>query len=84
MNDRHQTLLQNKPRGLRRVNDRRVLHGIFGSCVQARHGATSVVRVHQHGACIADNNLQDMRRSRGGLTSKVHAVVDVKGLPLAI
>jgi hypothetical protein len=26
---------------------------------------TSVVRVHQHGACIADNNQQDMRRSRG-------------------
>jgi Putative transposase of IS4/5 family (DUF4096) len=31
---------------------------------------TSVVRVHQHGACIADNNHQDMGRSRGGLTSK--------------
>ena len=30
---------------------------------------TSVVRVHQHGACIADNNHQDMGRSRGGLTS---------------
>ena len=28
---------------------------------------TSVVRVHQHGACIADNNHQDMGRSRGGL-----------------
>ncbi len=27
---------------------------------------TSVVRVHQHGACIADNNHQDMGRSRGG------------------
>ena len=25
---------------------------------------TSVVRVHQHGACIADNNHQDMGRSR--------------------
>ena len=35
---------------------------------------TSVVRVHQHGACIADNNHQDMGRSRGGLTSKIHAV----------
>ena len=31
---------------------------------------TSVVRVHQHGACIADNNHQDMGRSRGGLTSR--------------
>ena len=27
---------------------------------------TTVVRVHQHGACIADNNHQDMGRSRGG------------------
>jgi hypothetical protein len=35
---------------------------------------TSVVRVHQHGACVADNNHQDMGRSRGGLTSKIHAV----------
>jgi hypothetical protein len=26
---------------------------------------TSVVRVHQHGACIADNNHQEMGRSRG-------------------
>jgi transposase len=25
---------------------------------------TSVVRVHQHGACIADNNHQDMSRSQ--------------------
>jgi hypothetical protein len=29
---------------------------------------TSVVRVHQHGACISDNNHQDMGPSRGGLT----------------
>ena len=35
----------------------------------------SVVRVHQHGACIADNNQQDMGLSRGGLTSKIYAVV---------
>ena len=43
---------------------------------------TSVVRVHQHGACIADNDHQDMGRSRGGLTSKIHAVVDTNGLPV--
>src|SRR5579872_3076570 len=43
---------------------------------------TSVVRVHQHGACIADNNHRDMGRSRGGLTSKIHAVVDTNGLPV--
>jgi hypothetical protein len=43
---------------------------------------TSVVRVHQHGACVADNNQQDMGRSRGALTSKIHAVVDAHGLPV--
>ena len=43
---------------------------------------TSVVRVHQHGACIADNNHQHIGRSRGGLTSKIHAVVDTNGLPV--
>jgi len=42
---------------------------------------TSIIRVHQHGACIADNNYQDMGRSRGGQTSKIHAVVDTNGLP---
>src|SRR5271168_3742217 len=107
--------LPNKPRGIPRVNDRRVLNGIFwvlrsgapwrdlpetyGPCttcynrfvrwrragvwdqimdaLAAGHDAavqmidTSVVRVHQHAACIADNNQQDMGRSRGGLTSKI-------------
>ena len=41
---------------------------------------TSVVRVHQHGACIADNNHQEMGRSRGCLTCKIHAVVNTNGL----
>src|SRR5690349_17305860 len=40
------------------------------------------VRVHHYRACIADNNNQDMGRSRGGLTSKIHAVVDSNGLPV--
>jgi transposase len=42
---------------------------------------TFVMRVHQHGACIADNNHQDVGRSRGGLTCRIHAVVDTNGLP---
>ena len=119
-------MLPNKPRGVRRVNDRRVLNGIFWvlrsgapwrdlpevygprttcynrfvrwrragvwnqimDALAAGHDAavqmidTSVVRVHQHGACVADNNHQDMDRSCGGLTSKVHAVVDTNGLPV--
>jgi len=119
-------MLPNKPRGVRHVNDRRVLNGIFwvlrsgapwrdlpenygprttcynrfvrwrragvwdrimdalaaGRDATVQMIDTSVVRVHQHGACIADNNHQDMGRSRGGLTSKIHAVVDTSGLPV--
>jgi hypothetical protein len=37
---------------------------------------TSIVRVHQHGACIIRNRKQSMGRSRGGLTSKINALVD--------
>jgi transposase len=95
-------MLPNKPRGVRRVNGRRVLNGIFWvlrsgapwrdlpetygprttcynrfvrwrqagvwdqimDALAAGHDAavqmidTSVVRVHQHGACISDNNHQ--------------------------
>jgi hypothetical protein len=36
---------------------------------------TSVVRVHQRAACIADNNHEDMGRSRGGLTNKIQSAV---------
>jgi len=45
---------------------------------------TSIVRVHQHAACIARNRGQSMGRSRGGLTSKIHAVVDTNGLPVRL
>jgi Transposase DDE domain len=45
---------------------------------------TSVVRVHQHGACITRNRRQSMGRSRGGLTSKIHAVVDANWLPVRL
>jgi transposase len=121
-------LLPNKSRGVRRVNDRRVLNGIFWvlrsgapwrdlpvcygprtTCynrfvrwrmagvwdrimdsLAAPHDAavqmidTSIVRVHQHAACIARNRSQSMGRSRGGLTSKIHAVVDTNGLPVRL
>jgi hypothetical protein len=43
---------------------------------------TSIVRVRQHGACIAGNQEQLMGRPRGGLTSTIHAVVDTIGLPV--
>jgi transposase len=48
------------------------------------HRSQSIVRVHQHGACIARNRKQSMGRSRGGLTSKIHAVVDTNGLPVRL
>jgi transposase len=120
--------LPNKPRGVPRVNDRRVLNGIFWvlrsgapwrdlpvsfgprttcynrfvrwrragvwdrimNALSADHDAavqmidTSIVRVHQHGACVARNKRQSMGRSRGGLTSKIHAVVDSSGLPVRL
>src|SRR5438270_5826824 len=120
--------LPNKPRGVPRVNDRRVLNGIFWvlrsgapwrdvpdnfgpyttcynrfvrrrragvwsrimNALATAHDAavqmidTSIVRVHQHAACIARNKRQSMGRSRGGLTSKIHAVVDSSGLPVRL
>src|SRR5687767_6059929 len=101
-------MLPNKPRGIPRVDDRRVLNGIFWGlrsgapwrdlpesygphttcynrfvrwrlagiwdqimeALAAAHNAavhmidTSIVRVHQHGACIAGNREQHMGRSR--------------------
>jgi transposase len=45
---------------------------------------TSMVRVHQHAACFADGANRAVGRSRGGLTSKLHVVVDGKGLPLRL
>ena len=45
---------------------------------------TSIIRVHQHAACTARNRRQFMGRSRGGLTSKIHALVDTNGLPIRL
>ena len=45
---------------------------------------TSIVRVHQHGACIAGNREQLMGRPRGGLTRKIYAVVDTNGMPVRL
>jgi len=121
-------MLPNKARGVPRVDDWRVLNGIFWvlrsgapwrdlpiafgpyttcynrfvrwrragvwsriiDALAAAHDAavqmidTSIVRVHQHGACLARNKRQAMGRSRGGLTSKIHAVVDSNGLPVRL
>ena len=45
---------------------------------------TSIVRVHQRGACITQNRRQSMERSRGGLTSKIYTLVDTNGLPIRL
>lgn len=121
------TMLPNKPRGIPRVDDRRILNGMFWilrsgtwrdlpdcygppttcynrfvrwrragiwdqimDALAMAHDAavqmidTSIVRVHQHSACITNNGGQHMGRSRGGLTSKIHVVVDGNGLPVRL
>jgi hypothetical protein len=45
---------------------------------------TSIARVHRHGACAARSGRQSMGRSRGGSTSKIHAVVDTNGPPVRV
>ncbi|WDF74401.1 IS5 family transposase (plasmid) [Novosphingobium sp. KACC 22771] len=123
-------LLPNKPRGVPRVDDRRVLNGILwrfrsGSPwaeVPERYGPSTTcynrfvrwrkagvwdrllsavpagfngelvmidstcVRVHQHGATAKKGDHFDhgMGRSRGGLTSKLHALVDAEGRPVGL
>ena len=121
-------MLPNKPRGIPRVDDRRILNGIFWvlrsgapwrdlpdsygphttyynrfvrwrragfwdrimDALAAAHDAavqmidTCIIRMHQHGACIANNSGQHIGRSRGGLTSKIHVVVDGNGLPVQL
>jgi hypothetical protein len=44
--------------------------------------STKGARVHKHRACIMRNRKESMGRSRRGLISKIHAVVDSKGLPV--
>ena len=134
-------LLPNKPRGVPRVDDRRVLNGIYwrlrtGSPwadIPERYGPyttcynrfvrwarlgvwdrifeavsaaydgseqsvdSSSIRVHQArcqrkkgGKAAADpTGMADLRtvcmgRSRGGLTTKIHAVTDAQGLPITL
>ena len=132
-------LLPSKPRGVPRVDDRRVLNGIYwrlrtGSPwadIPERYGPyttcynrfvrwrkagvwdrlfdavsraydgdvqmidSSSIRVHQHCANGKkgarripppgrEPNDRCMGRSRGGLTTKIHALVDARGLPIAL
>jgi hypothetical protein len=45
---------------------------------------TSIVRVHQHGACIAQNSEQDMGRSRSGSTRVCTQLGDSQGAAFVI
>jgi transposase len=121
-------LLPNKPRGVPRVDDRRVLNGIFWvlrsgapwrdlpnrygprtTCynrfvrwrkagvwdrmlcaITAAHEGhiqmidSTSVRAHQQAATVRRDLDHCLGRSRGGLTTKIHAVVDAKGLPIRL
>jgi transposase len=124
-----QPLLPNKPRGVPRVNDRRVLNGIFWvlrsgapwrdlperyrprttcynrfvrwrkagvwdrlmDAITATYDGdiqmidSTSIRAHQQ-AATAKRGGRDhcLGRSRGGLTTKIHAVVDRQGLPIRL
>lgn len=45
---------------------------------------TTIVHAHQHASCINDYASEGFGRSRRGLTTKIHAVVDANGLPLQV
>lgn len=38
---------------------------------------STIVRAHQHASCIRNNASEGFGRSRGGLTTKIHAVSDI-------
>ena len=97
-------MLPNKPRGVPRVDDRRVLNGIFWILrsgapwrdLPAIYGPRTTcynrfVRWRRAGiwesimkALAARHDAPVQIRSRGGLTTKLHAVVNGKGLPLRL
>jgi transposase len=121
-------LLPNKPRGVPRVDDRRVLNGIFWVLrsgapwrdLPERYGPRTTcynrfvrwrragvwdrlmdaitaaydrdiqmidstsIRAHQQAATAKRGVDHCLGRSRGGLTTKIHALVDRQGLPLRL
>jgi len=121
-------ILPCKPRGVPRVDDRRILNGIFWvlksgapwrdlperygpyttcynrfvrwrcagvwdrilTAISHRDDAevqmidSTIVRAHQHASCTQNSASEEFGRSRGGLTTKIHAVVDANGLPLHV
>lgn len=121
-------LLPNKPRGVPRVDDRRVLNGIFWvlrsgapwrdlperygprttcynrfvrwrkagvwdrlmDAISAAHDSaiqmidSTSIRAHQQAATAKGGADHFLGRSRGGLTTKIHVVVDAQGPPIRL
>ena len=42
----------------------------------------TIIRAHQDSSRISEKEIQGLGRSRGGLTSKIHLIVDALGLPI--
>lgn len=42
----------------------------------------TIIRAHQDSSRISEKEIQGFGRSRGGLTSKLHLIVDALGLPI--
>jgi transposase len=57
---------------------------IMNALARAHDAAVQMIDTSIHGACITRNRRQSTGRSRGGLTSKIHAVVDTNGLPVRL
>lgn len=45
---------------------------------------STIVRAHQHATCTKHGADEDLGRPRGGLKTKIHAVVDANGLPIRL
>jgi transposase len=76
-------LLPNKPRGVPRVDDRRVLNGIFWALRSGAPWRDLPERSGPRTTCYNDGKKGGadhcLGRSRGGLTTKIHVIVDAQG-----
>jgi transposase len=81
-------LLPNKPRGVPRVDDRRVLNGIFWALRSGAPWRDLPERSGPRTTCYNDGKKGGadhcLGRSRGGLTTKIHVIVDAQGLPIRL
>ena len=45
---------------------------------------STILRAHQHATCVRHGAAEELGRSRGGLTTKIHPVVNANGLPIRL